>query len=116
MARALNGAKATRSLAEYGEQQRRNELADLRALMDTQEGRRTVWRFLERACVFGSAFNTNAMTQSHTIGWQDAGKWWLAEIEAACPEKFAVMQNEARKAAKQVATELKQLEEQDDER
>lgn len=113
MAKAVNSAKASRSLVEFEEQRRRDEMADLRALMDTQEGRRTVWRFLERTAVFGSAFNPNAMTQSHTIGWQDAGKWWMAEIESACPEKFAVMQNEARRAANRVAAELKQLEEQD---
>lgn len=114
MAKATTTAAAVRSATELEERYRREQLADMRALMDTQEGRRTVWRFLERASVFGSAFNTNAMTQSHTIGWQDAGKWWLAEIESACPEKFAVMQNEARKAAKQVAAELKQLEEADE--
>lgn len=116
MAKATTTAAAVKSLADFEERKRREQLADLRALMDTAEGRRTVWRFLERAAVFGSAFNTNAMTQSHTIGWQDAGKWWMAEIEAACPEKFAVMQNEARKAAKVEAAELRQLEEQDDER
>lgn len=91
---------------------RKQEMDDLRAVMDTPEGRRTLWRFLERAAPFSSAFNSNAMTQSHTIGWQDAGKWWLAEIDEACPEKYLVMLNEARRAAKQAALrdELEQTE------
>lgn len=100
MANAAN-RKAVESARDREKRLRKQEAADLVALMGTAEGRRTVWRFLTRAQVFGSAFSTNAMQQSHTIGWQDAGKWWLAEIEAACPEKYAVMANEARRAAKE---------------
>lgn len=35
----------------------------------------------------GSAFGTNAMAQSHAIGWQDAARWWLDLIRDHCPEK-----------------------------
>lgn len=43
------------------------------------------------------------MQQSHAIGWADAGRWWLAALQAACPEKLTVMQTEAAKAAKEEA-------------
>jgi hypothetical protein len=114
MGKVATTPAAARSLAQREELQRKQQLADFQALMNTHEGRRVVWRFLERAAVFGSAFNTNAMTQSHNIGWQDAGKWWLQEIEGACPEKFQVMAIEARKAAKLAAAEQQQQEDNDE--
>lgn len=102
MANAADRSQVERANAR-AKRIRKQEQADLRAVMDTPEGRRVIWRFLERAAPFGSAFNTNAMAQSHTIGWQDAGKWWLSEIDDTCPEKYLVMVNEARRAAKQDA-------------
>jgi len=96
------GSRSEVERAQRREKQRRKqELADLRAVMESAEGRRLIWRFLGMSRVFESAFNTNAMAQSHSIGWQDGGRWWLKEIDEACPEKYLVMANEARRAAKQ---------------
>jgi hypothetical protein len=86
-----------------------------RSVMSTKAGRAVVWGFLSRAQVFGSAFNTNAMQQSHNIGWQDAGKWWLAEIEQACPEQYQVMANEARAERERLAAIEKRNETEDTE-
>lgn len=102
-------AEARRRAREADKQDR----DDVRTLMSTVEGRRLVWRFLTHCGVFNSAFNTNAMSQSHAIGWQDAGRWWLAEIDRACPELYPVMANEARKRAK-LAEDNDETEEHDD--
>lgn len=76
---------------------------DVQEFLNTPNGRRLLWGFLEQTGCFRSPFNTNSMHQSHAIGWADAGRWWLAAIQAACPEKLTVMQNEAAKAAKEEA-------------
>lgn len=89
--------RAVETAKQRAKRIRKQEIADLREVMSSPSGRRLIWRFMERANPFGSAFNTNAMAQSHAIGWQDAAKWWLSEIDDACPEKYMQMVNEARK-------------------
>lgn len=76
---------------------------DIQDFLNTQGGRRLLWAFLDQTGCFRSPFNTNSMQQSHAIGWADAGRWWLAALQAACPEKLTVMQTEAAKAAKEEA-------------
>lgn len=89
-------------LAEaYEANQLKRLRADLRAVMDTEEGRRVVAKFIHDMGVDSSPFSSNAMTQSHAIGRQDAGKWWLESIRAACPEKEAVMRAEFNRLQKQ---------------
>lgn len=92
---------------------REEQLNDLRILMNTPSGRRLVWRFVGACNVLSSGFNTNAMQMAHSSGWRDAGLWWWNEITQACPEKFAVMRNEAIKAGKEAAL-LAQIEEEED--
>ncbi len=113
MTRAVSSRseQADAKKAERLRQKQENE--DLAAVLSTAEGRRLVWRFLEVAGPFRTCFNTNAMTMAHSTGWQDAGKWWLSEIERACPERFAQMAAEARKAAKDAAFRATKSEEDD---
>lgn len=106
--------RAAQAQADKADKARdKQERADLAEALASPAVRRVLWRFLEQAGPFRSAFNTNAMAQSHSIGWQDAGKWWLAEIERACPERFTQMAAEARKAAKEAAFRAEQSEEHD---
>ena len=70
------------------------EESDMKYLMRNKQGRRIVWRLLERAGVFRSVFNTNAMAMSFAEGRRDYGLHTLALVHGACPEMFPVMLKE----------------------
>lgn len=75
--------------------ERETEEADLKWLMGTRRGRRIVWRQLERAGVFRSTFNTNAMQMAFSEGNRNAGLYTLAQIHTLCPELYTTMVREA---------------------
>jgi len=62
------------------------EEADFKWLMGSKRGRRIVWRLLEKAGVFRSVFNTNAMAMSFAEGHRNYGLHALNLIQALCPE------------------------------
>lgn len=70
------------------------EESDIKWLMRNKQGRRVVWRLLEKAGVFRSVFNTNAMAMSFAEGHRNYGLQTLTLIHAACPELFPVMLKE----------------------
>ena len=70
------------------------EESDLKWLMRNKQGRRIVWRLLEKAGVFRSVFNTNAMAMSFAEGHRNYGLQTLTLIHVACPELFPVMLKE----------------------
>jgi len=74
---------------------RETEDEDLRWLMKCRQGRRVVWRQLDRAGVFRSVFNTNAMQMAFTEGNRNGGLQLLAQINAVCPEFYQTMVSEA---------------------
>lgn len=71
--------------------------ADVQQVMKLPAMRRILHTFLNDVGVDGSPFATNAMAQSHAIGLQDAGKWWLNLIRTYCPEKEAIIRAEGQK-------------------
>jgi len=70
------------------------EESDIKWLMRNKQGRRVVWRLLEKAGVFRSVFNTNAMAMSFAEGHRNYGLQTLTLIHVACPELFPVMLKE----------------------
>lgn len=74
------------------EQQR--EAEDLKWLMSSRRGRRIVWRLLERAGVYRSTFNTNAMQMAFAEGARNAGLRMLAQVSASAPEQYIEMLKE----------------------
>lgn len=72
---------------------------DFVKVMGEPAARRIIHDFLQVMNIDGTAFNTNAMAQSHGIGMQDAARWWLAAIREHCPEREAQMRAEANKTA-----------------
>lgn len=68
---------------------------DIQALMQQPAMRRVLAEFLRYTGLDGSPFNTNAMAQSHGIGRQDAGRWWIDLVRDHCPEQEVVMRTEA---------------------
>lgn len=73
---------------------RESEAADFKWLMGGKRGRRIVWRQLERAGVFRSSFNTNAMSMAFAEGGRNEGLRTLSSIHSLCPELYAVMVKE----------------------
>lgn len=86
--------QARESQDREGKQSKDTEESDLKWLMRNKQGRRIVWRLLEKAGVFRSVFNTNAMAMSFAEGHRNYGLQTLTLIHLACPELFPVMLKE----------------------
>ena len=69
------------------------EIEDVVAVMETESGRRLVWRLLCRAGVFTSSFTGNSTTFFNE-GRRDQGLFLLSEIMEACDELYYVMTRE----------------------
>lgn len=75
---------------------RERDKSDLCWVMGTKQGRRFMWRFLSRAGLFTSSFNTNNAVMAFNEGNRNAGLQQLTDIMAACPEKYTLMMHESR--------------------
>lgn len=71
-----------------------SEESDFKWLMASRRGRRIVWRLLEKAGVFRSVFNTNALSMSFAEGNRNYGLHMLGMIHTLCPELFPTMVKE----------------------
>ena len=69
---------------------------DLRAVMATPEGRRTVWRFISECGIYKSIFIPSSEIY-YRAGRHDLGLWLIAQVTAADPAGFLLMQREAAK-------------------
>jgi hypothetical protein len=78
------------------EQIRDRELHDTRSIMDTLEGRRFIWRLLDRAGVFRTSFTGNSTTFFNE-GQRNMGLIVLADVHEACADKYILMMTEAKK-------------------
>lgn len=73
----------------------RLEVDDLKWLMSDKRGRRFVHRLLDRAGVWRSSFNTNALTMAFAEGQRNEGLRLLAHIQGHCPERGTEMLKES---------------------
>lgn len=64
---------------------RRQEVGDLKWLMANVQGRRIVWRLLDRAGVYRSSFNHSGSLMAFAEGRRDMGLFLLAEVGEASP-------------------------------
>jgi hypothetical protein len=92
-----NAASITdqRALEKGAKRRRRLELEDLRAVLGTGPGRRTVWRFLARFGAFKSVFHPDAAVMAYQAGQQDDGHWLLAELAEVDPAAVYRLAEEA---------------------
>lgn len=91
----LRGQDARKAeLAEKARFARDQEIADVKWLMQRQQGRRIIWRLLDQAGVFRLSFNTNAMQMAFAEGNRNAGLRMQALIHECCPELYPVMVKE----------------------
>lgn len=70
--------------------------ADLRALLNTREGRASVWRILQECGVYHLSFSSDHGVMSFNEGKRKMGLWLIATIHHAAPNAYLRMQAEAQ--------------------
>ena len=81
------------------ERVRDRELADLRVVMSTVEGRRFVWRLLEKAGVFRTSFTGNSETFFRE-GMRNIGLMVISDVHESLPDAYVQMMREAQQGDK----------------
>lgn len=75
---------------------------DFKWLMDSVQGRRFVWRLLDKAGVFRSTYrHDNEMVLLE--GMRNMGLLLIDEINSLCPEKYQLMVKEQRDNAERIS-------------
>lgn len=67
---------------------RKLEVSDLQWLAGNIQGRRIIWRLLDRAGIYRSSFNHSGSVMAHNEGKRDMGLFLLAEVSEASPNGF----------------------------
>lgn len=80
---------------------RQLEVEDFKWLMGNKQGRRFVWRMLDKAGVFRSTFRLNN-EMAFLEGMRNMGLILITDIHEVCPEKYQVMVKEAEDNAKRI--------------
>jgi len=93
-----NAADAEQVQAAGRKERFRNkqELEDVRTILELPAGRRFVWRYLEKAGIFETSFTGNNTTFFNE-GRRDIGLKLLADVMQAKPEAYVQMAQEAEK-------------------
>lgn len=78
---------------------------DIIALMNTAEGRRFVWSRISKCNVFGSVWEPSAKIH-YNAGRQDTGHELMADVIAASPELYSLMEREARELQRREQAEI----------
>lgn len=76
------------------------ELKDVQFVMNSREGRRFIWRLLERAGVFRTSFTGNANQTAFNEGQRNQGLVTFNEVMTVCPDLYLKMAGEAEDAEK----------------
>lgn len=71
------------------------ELADVKHLMSSREGRRFIWRMLDRTGVYRTSFTGNSTTFFNE-GMRNIGLLLMADINEACADMYVQMMMEAK--------------------
>lgn len=74
---------------------REREINDLKTVMGSVNGRRFMWRLLEKAGIFKSSMTGNSQT-FFLEGQRNIGLFLLAQINEHCLDQYVVMLNESR--------------------
>ncbi len=73
---------------------RKQELADLRAVLELSEGRRVLWGMLEHCGLYRTPFHPNNNEMSKNCGLQSVALHLLAQINEADEKMWLLMQQE----------------------
>ena len=77
--------------------ERETEEADIKWLMAGKQGRRIVWRMLERSGVYRSTFNSDSMLMAFAEGNRNSGLMLMTQVTTLCPDEYAEMLRESKK-------------------
>lgn len=81
---------------------RQEEINDVLNVMNTESGRRFVWRLLDKAGVFRSSFTGNSETFFRE-GMRNLGLMVIGDLHEVCPELYLLMTQEQQKYGKRDA-------------
>jgi hypothetical protein len=84
------------------EEIRRKELKDIETQMETSQGRRLIWRILEKCNVFATTWAAEANLMSFREGGRNIGLMLLQDVMEAAPKKYMVMMLEANEARERI--------------
>lgn len=85
------------SATKKAKRKRERELADLRTVLSTEQGRRFLWRQLEAAGIYSCTFYEDARYAEFVNGMRNVGCRLLAEIHEADPQAYLLMASEAKR-------------------
>lgn len=71
------------------------EASDIRWLMESEQGRRIVWRLLNSTGVFRSSFSSDALAMAFAEGNRNTGLQLMAQVHELCPDLYPEMVREA---------------------
>ena len=74
---------------------REREINDLKCVMASANGRRFMWRLLEKAGIYKSSMTGNSQT-FFLEGQRNIGLYLLAQINEHCLDEYVVMLSESR--------------------
>jgi hypothetical protein len=66
-------------------ERQRKDAEDFTWLMEHPQGRRFVWRLLERAGVYRTSFNSSGSVTAFNEGKRDIGLWVMTELHDHAP-------------------------------
>lgn len=88
--------KSVEAADKKGKELARQQKDDMREILNTDAGRRFLWRLLGHCRVNQSVFEPNSR-MAYNSGMQDVGHFVLGEIVAAKPEAYLQMMQEHNK-------------------
>jgi len=67
------------------------ELLAVRTIMQTENGRTFIWRFLQSSFVFESAFDGDPLKHAYNAGYREKALWLWREVREAAPDEYLRM-------------------------
>jgi hypothetical protein len=86
--------QAKRQEARRAKNLRLTELADIKWLMESKQGRRFMWRLFSRTGIYLTSFSTNGMQMAYREGERSVGLDFLADVHLECPDAHNLMTKE----------------------
>lgn len=74
----------------------RRDLLDLKLIMSSVEGRRVIWRTLERSGLYKTSFTGNSNSTCFNEGSRNIGLWLLSDLMEACPDLYLTALTESK--------------------
>jgi len=96
-------AHQVRDAKKKAKRLRREELDDVKSVLDLPAGRRLVWRLMKQARTFGTSFGHDDRTTSFREGERNVGNWVLHEVMEADPAALLDMMKAMMPATEQAA-------------